>query len=72
MTTIIMGLTGRKIMKLLDKVKMYALEIVNLIDNGDLESFETFGKIGDRIDKLSEVRLDVLKFLIKGDDSERR
>jgi hypothetical protein len=54
-------------MRLLDKVKLYALEIVNLIDNGDLESFETYGKIGDLIDKLDYHRLDVVKYLIKGE-----
>ena len=54
-------------MGLLEKVKLYALEIVNLIDNGDLESFETYGKIGDLIDKLDFIRLDVVKYLLKGD-----
>lgn len=55
-------------MRLLDKVKLYALEIVNLIDYGDLNSFETYGKIGDLIDKLSFIRLDVVKYLIKGEE----
>lgn len=58
-------------MKLLDRVKLYALEIVNLIDNGNLESFETYGKIGDRIDRLADVRLDVLKSLLKKGDDEK-
>ena len=55
---------------LLDKVKLYALEIVNLIDNGNLESFQTYGKIGDLIYKLGFMRLDVIKYLIKGDKGE--
>ena len=55
-------------MGLLDKVKLYALEIVNLIDNGDLNSFETYGKIGDLIEKLDYNRLDVVKYLTKGEE----
>ena len=56
------------ILRLLDKVKLYALEIVNLIDNGDLNSFKTYGKIGDLIDKLDYNRLDVVKYLTKGEE----
>lgn len=58
-------------MKLLDKVKFYALEIINLIDYGNLESFETYGKIGDLIENLGSLRLDVVKYLIlRGDDEK--
>lgn len=58
-------------MELLNKVKLYALEIVNLIDNGDLQKFETYGMIGDKIDKLSDLRLNVIKFLIKKEMMEK-
>lgn len=57
-------------MKLLSKVKLYALEIVNLIDNGNLEDFKTFGIIGDKIEKLGELRLEVVRYPViknKGD-----
>ena len=49
-------------MALLDNVKAYALNIVDLIDNGDLESFETYGKIGDLIEKLRYTRIQVVKY----------
>lgn len=51
-------------MNKLNEVKLLALEIVNLIDNGDLSDFKTYGKIGDIIEKLQEYRLPIVKYLI--------
>lgn len=48
---------------------MLALEIVNLIDNGDPNNFQTYGRIGDNIEKLAELRLDIVKTPIKGEDN---
>ena len=53
-------------MKTLEKTKMLALEIVNLIDNGDPNNFQTYGRIGDNIEKLADLRLDIVKTPIKG------
>lgn len=52
-------------MEVLEKTKLYALEIVNLIDNGNLQDFKTYGKIGEVIEKLDNIRLEVLKTLVK-------
>lgn len=45
---------------------MLALEIVNLIDNGDPNNFQTYGRIGDNIEKLADLRLDIVKTPING------
>jgi hypothetical protein len=47
-----------------DKVKLLALEIVNLIDNGDKENFITYGKIGDIIEELYAHRLSIIMYLV--------
>lgn len=52
-------------MEVLDKAKLYALEIINLIDNCNLNDFKTYGQIGELIEKLGYIRLDVLKVLVK-------
>lgn len=48
-------------MKPLNNVKLCALEIINLIDNGDLTQNETYGKIGDKIENLYNLRLEIIK-----------
>lgn len=58
-------------MKILEKTKLLALEIVNLIDNGDPNNFQTYGRIGDNIEKLADLRLEVVKLASKkGEDYE--
>ena len=48
-------------MDLLQRTKLLALEIAHLIEFGDLNDFQTYGKIGDKIEKLSDLRLDIIK-----------
>ena len=50
----------------IEKVKMLTLEIINLIDNGNPNDFKTYGKIGDNIEKLADLRLDIVKTPING------
>ena len=45
----------------LNNAKLLALEIVNLIDNGDLSKSETYGKIGDKIENLCNLRLEIIR-----------
>lgn len=52
-------------MDLLQRTKLLALEIAHLIEFGDLNDFQTYGKIGDKIEKLYDLRLDIIKLPTK-------
>lgn len=52
-------------MELLKEVKLMALEIVNLIDNSAPNNAGFYGKIGENIEKLYALRLDIIKYPYK-------
>lgn len=48
-------------MEMFEQVKVLALEILHLIDYGDIDNPKTYANLGDKIEKLANMRLDIIK-----------
>ena len=59
-------------MNALQKAKILALEMVVLIDNANKENHQTYKKIGNIIEELQYLRLDIIKtpYIKKGEDEK--